>query len=123
MAIKKGKLPIAAVAQQAAENFVSPRPLASNETVRTQIVQETPAARPPKRVCTIQKVGGFSFFTTDEDRQALDFIAFRNKFEKQNIVRAALHDFLSRHYQPGEGLDAQGQQLLQNFEDKIYRWE
>lgn len=123
MAIKKGKLPIAAVAQQAATNFVSPRPLATNDAVRNKIVQETPAPRAPKRVCTIQKVGGFSFFTTEEDRQALDFISFRNKFEKQNVVRAALHDFLTHHYRPGEGLDAQAQQLLQNYEEKIYRWE
>lgn len=123
MAIKKGKLPIAAVAQQAATNFVSPRPLASNDEVRTQIVQETPAPRPPKRVCTIQKVGGFTFFTTDEDREALDFISFRNKYEKQNVVRAALHKFLSEHYRVGEGLDAEGQQLLAGYESKIYRWE
>ena len=123
MAIKKGKLPIAAVAQQAATNFVSPRPLASNDEVRTQIVKETPAPRAPKRVCTIQKVGGFTFFTSDEDREALDFIAFRNKYEKQNVVRAALHQFLQEHYRVGEGLDVTGQQLLQNYEEKIYRWE
>ena len=123
MAIKKGKLPIAAVAQEAANNYVSPRPLAANEAVRNQIVQETPTPRAPKRVCTIQKVGGFSFFTTDEDREALDFISFRNKFEKQNVVRAALHQFLAEHYIPGTGLDAVGLQQLQNFEDKIYRGE
>lgn len=123
MAIKKGKLPIAAVAQQAATNFVSPRPLASNDAVRTQIVQETPAPRVPKRVCTIQKVGGFTFFTTEEDREALNYISFRNKYEKQNVVRAALHKFLSEHYTPGEGLDAVAQQMLANYESKIYRYE
>lgn len=123
MAIRKGKLNVAAVAQQAATNFVSPRPLATNDEVRQQVVDETPTPRAPKRVCTIQKVGGFTFFTTDADREALDFISFRNKYEKQNVVRAALHKFLSEHYRPGEGLDAEGQQLLQNYESKIYKWE
>ena len=72
MAIKKGSLPIAQVAKDASRNFVQPVPLATNEAVRTQIVQETPAPKALKRVCKIQKVGGFSFFTSEEDRNALD---------------------------------------------------
>ena len=45
MAIKKGSLPIAQVAKDASRNFVQPVPLATNEAVRTQIVQETPAPK------------------------------------------------------------------------------
>lgn len=122
MAIKKGSLPIAKVAQDASRTFVQPKPLASNEAVRTQIVQEAPAARPLKRVCKIQKVGGFTFFTSEEDRNALDFIAFKNKYEKQNVVRAALHQFLQQHYQDGVGLDASALSLIADYENTIYDW-
>ena len=122
MAIKKGSLPIAQVAKDASRNFVQPVPLASNEAVRTQIVQETPAPKALKRVCKIQKVGGFSFFTSEEDRNALDYIAFRNKFEKQNVFRAALHDFLQKHYKEGEGLDQAALTQLAEYENSIYEW-
>ena len=103
MAIKKSRnvLNIAKVAHDAGESFVSPKPLPSNEMVRQQIVQTAVPAKPLKRVCTIEKTGGFSFFTTEGDRDALDYIAFRNKFEKQNVVRAALHEFIKKHYLDG----------------------
>ncbi len=116
-------LNIAQVASEARRTFVAPKPLETNETVRSKIVQETPPAKPLKRVCTIQKVSGFSFFTTEEDREALDFVAFRNKFEKQNVVRAALHLFLQQHYRDGVGLDQEAQQILQAYEESIYRYE
>ena len=92
MAIKKKGINLARVAREASETFVAPKPLATNEDVRNQIVQNVVVQKPTKRVCTIQKVGGFSFFTTEDDRDALDFIAFKHKYEKQNIVRTALHD-------------------------------
>ena len=123
MAIKKSGLNISQVAHDAKQTFVAPKPLATNEAVRTQIVQEAPPARPLKRVCTIQKVGGFSFFTTEEDRTALDYILFRNKFEKQNVVRAALHDFLSKHYREGVGLDQESLDLLAAYEESIYQYQ
>jgi hypothetical protein len=122
MAIKKKSLNISRVAQEATQNFVAPKPLASNEVVRTQIVQETPAPKPLRRVCTIQKVGGFSFFTTEEDRNALDYITFRQKYEKQNVVRAALHQFLKQHYKEGQGLDVESQHIIEQFEDSVYQW-
>ena len=122
MAIKKGSLPIAQVAKDASRNFVQPVPLATNEAVRTQIVQETPAPRALKGVCKIQKVGGFSFFTSEEDRNALDYISFRNKFEQQNVVRAALHHVLQQHYQDGIGLDQVALTLLAEYENSIYEW-
>lgn len=122
MAIKKSSLNIARVAQEAQDTFVAPKPLATNEAVRTEIVKTAAPARPLKRVCTIQKTGGFSFFTTDEDRNALDYISFRNKFEKQNIVRAALHQFLQQHYQESVGLDAEALQILADYEEKIYQY-
>ena len=90
--------------------------------IRTQIVQEAPAPKALKRVCKIQKVGGFSFFTSEEDRNALDYIAFRNKYEKQNVVRAALHQFLQQHYQEGVGLDQAALTLLTEYENSIYEW-
>lgn len=123
MAIRKGGLNITKVAHEASRTFVAPKPLASNESVRTQIVQETPAPKPLKRVCTIQKVGGFSFFTTEDDRNALDFIAFRNKFEKQNVVRAALHQFLQQHYKDGVGLDQAAIDEITRYEEGIYTWQ
>lgn len=122
MAIKKKSLNISRVAQEATQNFVAPKPLASNEAVRTQIVQETPVPKPLRRVCTIQKVGGFSFFTTEDDRNALDYITFRQKFEKQNVVRAALHQFLKQHYKEGQGLDIESQRIIEQFEDSVYQW-
>ncbi len=121
--VVKGGLNIAQVAQEARNTFVAPKPLETNESVRTKIVLETPAPKPLKRVCTIQKVGGFSFFTSEEDREALDFVAFRNKFEKQNVVRAALHLFLQQHYRDGVGLDMEAQQILRAYEESIYRYE
>lgn len=122
MAIKRKNLNITQVAREATENFVKPKPLATNEDVRTQIVQETPAPKPLRRVCTVQKQRGFTFFTTDEDRNALDYITFRQKFEKQNIVRAALHLFIKQHYREGQGLDAEGLKLMEQYEDTIYEW-
>lgn len=123
MAIKKSTLNIARVAQDAQNTFVAPKPLPTNEAVRSEIVRTATPSRPLKRVCTIQKTGGFSFFTTDEDRNALDFISFRNKFEKQNVVRAALHQFLMQHYQEAVGLDEAGLKILAEFEESIYRYE
>ena len=122
MPIKKGSLNISQVAHEARNTFVSPKPLATNEAVRSQIIQETPQPRPLKRVCTIQKVGGFTFFTTDEDRNALDYILFRNKFEKQNVVRAALNQFLKQHYRENEGLDQAAQEILAEYENSIYKY-
>ena len=122
MAIKKKSLNISKVAEEATRNYIAPRPLASNEAVRTQIVQETPTPKPMRKVCTIQKVGGFSFFTTEEDRNALDYISFRQKYEKQNVVRAALHQFLKYHYREGQGLDAESQRIIEQFEDSVYQW-
>jgi hypothetical protein len=122
MAIKKGSLPIAQVAKDASRNFVQPVPLATNEAVRTQIVQDAPPQKALKRVCKIQKVGGFSFFTSEEDRNALDYISFRNKFEKQNVVRAALHQFLQQHYKEGIGLDQDALTQLAEYENSIYEW-
>ena len=122
MAIKKKSLNISKVAEEATRNYVAPKPLASNEAVRTQIAQETPAPKPMRKVCTIQKVGGFSFFTTEEDRNALDYIAFRQKYEKQNVVLAALHQFLKYHYKEGQGLDAESQRIIEQFEDSVYQW-
>ena len=125
MAIKKKNMSgglIAQVAHDAKSTFVAPRPLATNEAVRTQIVQETPPAKPLKKVCTIQKVGGFTFFTTEEDRNALDYILFRNKFEKQNVVRAALHDFLRKHYSEAAGLDKEALEILAEYENSIYQY-
>lgn len=122
MAIRKSTLNISGVAEEAKRNYVAPRPLASNEAVRTQIVQETPAPKPLRRVCTIQKVGGFTFFTAEDDRNALDYIAFRQKLEKQNVVRAALHQFLKQHYKEGQGLDAESLRIIQQYEDSIYQW-
>ena len=122
MAIKKKSLNISRVAQEATRNYVAPRPLASNEAVRTQIVQETPAPKPMRKVCTIQKVGGFTFFTGEDDRNALDYIAFRQKLEKQNIVRAALHLFLRQHYREGQGLDAESLRIIEQYEDSVYQW-
>lgn len=121
MAIRRSGLNVARVAHEANETFVAPKPLATNEAVRTKIVET--AARPMKRVCTIQKTGGFSFFTAEEDRNALDYIAFRHKYEKQNVVRAALHEFLQQHYRDGVGLDEQGMKLLNDYEATIYRME
>ena len=123
MAIRRTSINISKVAHEAGESFVAPKPLASNEMVRNQIVQETPVPKPLRRVCTIQKTGGFSFFTTQADREALDYIAFRNKFEKQNIVRAALHVFLQQHYCENVGLDAQALELIRQYEESIYRYE
>ena len=122
MAIKKKTLNISRVAQEATQNFVAPKPLASNEAVRHKIVEETPAPKPLRRVCTIQKVGGFTFFTGEDDRNALDYIAFRQKYEKQNIVRAALHQFLKQHYKEGQGLDAEAVRILEQYEDCGYQW-
>lgn len=122
MPIKKGNLNISQVAHEARNTFVSPKPLATNEAVRTQIIQETPQPRALKRVCTIQKVGGFTFFTAEEDRNALDFILFRNKFEKQNVVRAALNQFLKQHYKENEGLDREAQEILAEYESSIYKY-
>lgn len=122
MAIKKKTLNISRVAQEATQNFVAPKPLASNEVVRHKIVEETPAQKPLRRVCTIQKVGGFTFFTGEDDRNALDYIAFRQKYEKQNIVRAALHQFLKQHYKEGQGLDAEAVRILEQYEDCVYQW-
>ena len=122
MAIKKKSLNISRVAEDATRNFVAPKPLATNEAIRTQIVQETPAPKPLRRVCTIQKVGGFSFFTTEDDRNALDYIAFRQKLEKQNVVRAALHQFLKQHYKEGQGLDAESMRIIEQYEDGVYQW-
>lgn len=122
MAIKKKSLNISRVAEEATRNYVAPKPLASNEAVRTQIVQETPAPKPLRRVCTIQKVGGFTFFTGDSDRNALDYIAFRQKLEKQNVVRAALHQFLRHHYKEGQGLDAEAMRIIEQYEDTVYQW-
>lgn len=122
MAIKKGSLNLSQVAHDAKSTFVPPVALASNEAVRTQIVQEAPPARPLKRVCTIQKVGGFTFFTSEEDRNALDFVLFRNKFEKQNVVRAALHQFLQQHYTDGVGLDQAALDMLTEYESSIYQY-
>ncbi|MBQ5871409.1 MAG: hypothetical protein IIW69_03230 [Bacteroidaceae bacterium] len=104
MAIKKKTLNISRVAQEATQNFVAPKPLASNEAVRHKIVEETPAPKPLRRVCTIQKVGGFTFFTGEDDRNALDYIAFRQKYEKQNIVRAALTSSSSSTTKRGKAL-------------------
>lgn len=123
MAIRRTSINISKVAHEAGESFVAPKPLASNEMVRNQIVQETPVPKPLRRVCTIQKTGGFSFFTTQADREALDYISFRNKFEKQNIVRAALHVFLQQHYRENVGLDAQALELIRQYEESIYRYE
>ena len=53
MAIKKKSLNISRVAEEATRNFVAPKPLASNEAVRTQIVQETPAPKPLRRVISV----------------------------------------------------------------------
>ena len=89
MAIKKKTLNISRVAQEATQNFVAPKPLASNEAVRHKIVEETPAPKPLRRVCTIQKVGGFTFFTGEDDRNALDYIAFRQKYEKRKAKEDA----------------------------------
>lgn len=126
MAIKKkngrGILDVTKVAHEAKNTFVAPKPLQSNESVRTQIVQETPPARPLKKVCTIQKVGGFTFFTSEEDRNALDYILFRNKFEKQNVVRAALHDFLKKYYTEGSGLVKEALDILEEYERSIYQY-
>jgi len=122
MAIKRKPLNISRVAAEAVQTYVAPKPLASNEVVRNQIVQETPAAKPLRRVCTIQKVGGFTFFTGEDDRDALDYIAFRQKYEKQNIVRAALHQFLKQHYKEGQGLDAEAVRVVEQYEDTIYQW-
>lgn len=122
MAIRKNSLNITQVAQDATKNFVAPKPLATNEAVRTQIVQETPAPKPMRRVCTIQKVGGFTFFTSEDDRNALDYIAFRQKLEKQNIVRAALHQFIRQHYHEGQGLDAEALRIIEQYEDSVYQW-
>lgn len=123
MAIRRTSINISKVAHEAGETFVAPKPLASNEAVRNQIVQETPAPKPLRRVCTIQKTGGFSFFTAQADREALDYIAFRNKFEKQNVVRAALHVFLQQHYRENVGLDAQALEIIRQYEESIYRYE
>ena len=122
MAIKKKSLNISRVAAEATQNFVAPKPLASNEVVRNQIVQETPAPKPLRRVCTIQKIGGFSFFTAEDDRNALDYIAFRQKLEKQNVVRAALHQFLKQHYKEGQGLDTESLRIIEQYEDSVYQW-
>ena len=122
MAIKKKSLNISRVAEDATRNYVAPKPLATNEAVRTQIVQETPAPKPLRRVCTIQKVGGFTFFTTEDDRNALEYIAFRQKLEKQNVVRAALHQFLRQHYKEGQGLDAESMHIIEQYEDSVYQW-
>ena len=122
MAIKKKTLNISRVAEEATRNYVGPKPLATNEAVRSQIVQETPAPKPQRRVCTIQKVGGFTFFTGEDDRNALDYIAFRQKYEKQNIVRAALHQFLKQHYKEGQGLDAESVRIVEQYEDSVYQW-
>lgn len=122
MAIKKKSLNISRVAEDATRNYVAPKPLAANEVVRNQIVHETPVPKPLRRVCTIQKVGGFSFFTTEDDRNALDYIAFRQKLEKQNVVRAALHQFLKQHYKEGQGLDAESMRIIEQYEDAVYQW-
>lgn len=122
MAKKKNSLNISRVAEDANKNFVAPKPLATNEAVRTQIVQETPPPKPLRRVCTIRKVGGFTFFTADDDRNALDYIAFRQKLEKQNVVRAALHQFLKQHYREGQGLDAEAMRIIEHYEDSVYQW-
>ena len=102
MAIKKKSLNISRVAEEATRNFVAPKPL--------------------RRVCTIQKVGGFTFFTAEDDRNALDYIAFRQKLEKQNVVRAALHQFLKQHYKEGQGLDAESMRIIEQYEDRVYQW-
>lgn len=122
MAIKKNKKPIIAVAHESKQNFVAPKPLPTNENVRAQIVQEMPKAKPLRKVCTIAKVNGFSFFTTESDREALDFIAFRNKLEKQNVVRAALNLFLRQYYNEGVGLNEAGANLVEEYEKKIYEY-
>ncbi len=123
MAIRKSKkVDITKVAHEAKSTYVAPKPLQTNEAVRTQIVQETPPARPLKKVCTIQKIGGFTFFTSEEDRNALDYILFRNKFEKQNVVRAALHDFLKRYYKEGSGLAKEALDILEEYESSIYQY-
>ena len=90
--------------------------------VADRILSTFSAPKALKRVCKIQKVGGFSFFTSEEDRNALDYIAFRNKFEKQNVVRAALHEFLRQHYKEGEGLDQAALTQLAEYENSIYEW-
>ena len=123
MAIKKTSLNIARVAQEASETFVAPQPLPSNETVRSEIVQKAATHKMLfKRVCSIQKMGGFSFFTTEEDRIALDYISFLNKFEKQNVVRVALHKFLDEHYVEGVRLDEEARQMILEFEKTIYHY-
>ena len=122
MALKKKPLNISQVAREATQNYVAPKPLASNEVVRHQIIQETPAQKPLRRVCTIQKVNGFTFFTGESDRNALDYIAFRQKYEKQNVVRAALHQFLRQHFKEGQGLDAEAVRIIEQYEDSVYQW-
>ena len=123
MAIRRTNLGlnIQRVAHEASESFVSPKPLASNDDVRQRIVATTPT-KPLRKVCTIEKTGGFSFFTTENDRNALDYISFKNKFEKQNVVRAALHEFIQRHYLDAVGLDEEGKRILEEYEASIYKY-
>jgi len=123
MAIKKSSLNIARVAQEASETYVAPEPLPSNEAVRSEIVRTASNHKVPlKRICSIQKIGGFSFFTTEEDRIALEYISFLNKFEKQNVVRVALHKFLEEHYEEGVGLDEEARQMILEYEKTIYHY-
>ena len=105
MAIKKKSLNISRVAAEATQNYVAPKPLATNDAVRNKIVQETPAVKPLRRVCTIQKVHGAG-----------------EGGAHQVVVRAALHQFLKYHYKEGQGLDAEAMRIIEQYEDSVYQW-
>lgn len=124
MAKQKSPSSLGSLMGQAADTLPASNP--KDAPRATERGYEMPAAERPRQKVgrkpsyrTIQRRSGMSIFFEDAHRAALSRIG---EFDKQDVIRTALNEFLLRHCQTGY-LDDAGRSLIQEYIDRTTDFE
>ena len=111
MAIKRSVDAARNMMQRSKDTHVDPMPLSlSAETEKKEPAKK---ARVGRRRRTIQHTNGFTVYLEDKH---LDFFNNLGGFDKQDIARTAVDEFLKKHGDPETGyLDHEGMRLISDY--------
>ncbi len=109
--------------QNKTRNLYEKTPPLSESLAHADTVAATSGQRQKRRnrpESIIPRENGKLLFLEERHNKAIEQIHWTSKADRQDVIRTAIDDFLSRHYN-GERLNAEGQEKLKAYYDKTHK--
>ncbi len=94
-------------------------PLQTLAEMPEPVEQPQPARRKRAPQSIIPRQNGKLLFLEDRHNEAIEEIHWTSKVDRQDVIRAAVDDFITRHFN-GERLDAEGEQIVRDYYNRTH---